>query len=174
MDRMISPRHTHPMTALKSIRANAVAAVLLLLMGSLVLGGCGTSSDDSKEHIQTGADVLVRLAASSYQSGWPGKLEYTFGDLEWSTDYETVIDNSRMPVWAEEMFDNCVYWEQTLSYTAMNMNRQRGEPARWHPEGKAWGWVLVSNEATHVLELGFEFEGDEPHLFVEAWDAPAL
>ncbi|MBE0634482.1 hypothetical protein IH601_00585 [Candidatus Bipolaricaulota bacterium] len=35
-------------------------------------------------------------------------------------------------------------------------------------EDKAWGWILMTEEAIHVLELGIEFDGNA-HVFIDAW-----
>ena len=117
--------------------------------------------------------MLHGSATDYFHKGWPERLPGYFGaDPEWAEESTIRVDETQFPAWATESYVLCVYWERTLSYVAMNLDRQRGEPARYHPEGIAWAWALLSEEDMHILELGFDFEGAEPHLFIDDWSKP--
>jgi hypothetical protein len=140
-----------------------------ILVGCLLLFGCGAEKIDPAERIQSGADFLFAVAQGNFQAGWEGRNSgYIGGGAEWADETIARVDEARFPDWADNDFDTCVYWERELSYDAMNRDRQPGEPSRYTFEGKAWGWILMKTDGIYVLELGFEFDGQQ-HVFVDQW-----
>ncbi len=160
-------------TLIKQRIRRGFAALLVVLAGCLWLSACGSEKDDSVERIQAGADFLHALAGENFEAGWSGRHPgYYGGGPQWADDVIARVDDDRLPDWAANAYDLCVYWERNLAYDAMNNNRQPGEPNRYTFDGKAWGWILIKGQEIHVLELGIEFD-DDPYLFIDAWNAPA-
>lgn len=156
-------------TSCKVINSHSV--FLAVLVGCLMLFGCGSEGTDPDERIQAGADYLFALAEGNVQAGWPGRNPgYIGGGANWADTYIARVDEDRFPDWASTDSDTCVYWERALSYDAMNRDRQPGEPSRYTFDGKAWGWILMKTDGLQVLELGIEFDG-QPHLFIDLWSS---
>jgi hypothetical protein len=147
----------------------SLVLVFAALVGCLMLSGCGSKKIDPAERIQAGADFLFALAQGNFQAGWEGRNSgYTGGGADWADETIARVDEERFPDWADNDYDTCVYWERSLSYGAINRDRQPGEPIRYTFEGKAWGWILMKTDGVFVLELGFEFDG-QSHIFVDQW-----
>lgn len=146
----------------------SLVIVFSVLVGCLMLSGCGSETVDPAKRIQAGADFLLALAGSNFEAGWEGRNSGYIGTPQWAEEYVSQIDENRFPGWASDEYELCVYWERALSYDAMNRDRQPGEPSRYTFEGKSWGWILMKDDGVHVLELGIEFDG-QSHLFVDQW-----
>jgi len=145
------------------MRARMCLALCLL---GLVVYGCSSGSGTGENWLDQGRHLLFGVASGEVPSG------IYMPDEEWNEQEEVVrFDEERFPDWARERYSVCVYWSGEYSRRELNQNRSPGEPRQWDLRGPAWGWVLIGDEAPHILQLVIRDKGEEIVL-VDAWGAP--
>ena len=100
----------------------------------------------------------------------------------WTEDSERrkVVDNDRMPTWALDLYDICMYWEG--DFFGEETIRQQGPDIATQRKGTGWGWILLSQELEfHILETGIRWTVQEDGIetqsrsrkFIDAWQQPS-
>ncbi len=85
------------------------------------------------------------------------------------------VDRESMPAWATDQYSICVHWQRQYTRMEINQNRSSGEPQRWAITGEAEGWILLADEAYHILSLTLTEQGKAQPEVIEvkdAWDSP--
>ncbi|MCK5246174.1 hypothetical protein KAR02_04710 [Candidatus Bipolaricaulota bacterium] len=99
----------------------------------------------------------------------------------WTEDSERqkVVDNDRMPTWAIDLYDICMYWED--DFFREETIRQRGPDTVKQWDGTGWGWILINKGLEfHILETGIRWTVQEDGIeteshsrtFIDAWQQP--
>jgi len=128
--------------------------------------GCSRTSEAGAGWLEQGRHVLFGVASEQVPAG------IYMPDEEWNEQEEEVrLDAERFPDWAQGRYSACVYWSGAYSRRELNQNRNPGEPTQWEIHGEVWGWVLLGDEAPHVLQLVVRDNGAE-NVVIDAWDAP--
>ena len=136
------------------------ALVLLALFVCLV--GCGDTSglrdvenDRAAHSVGSIEETLVARGGAFMSAVTTEKLRADFYPPQWLTGSETVHrDTERFPLWAQDQYTVCVYWQQAYVKQAINSDRRPGRSSVYvQIAGKAWGWILVGEDDAHILEL---------------------
>lgn len=158
-------------------RFTLLACALILVACLVILSGCQSMTEEKMS--SAGGLLLKYQLEEDYkeirQSRWYG--------VPWvhETSKEAEIDNDRMPIWANEEYDLCVYWEDEI-FSEREGNPRPGPEPIVRREGKGWGWILVNRELeTHILETGFQWSVSEDGVetqslsrtIIDAWDNPS-
>ena len=139
---------------------------LVLCVVGVAIYGCSRGSGAGAEWLERGRHLLFGVASEEVPAG------IYMPDEEWDERREVVrSDEERFPDWARDRYSICVYWSGEYSRRELNQSREPGEPREWDLRGQAWGWVLLGDEAPHVLQLVIRDKGEEI-VVVDAWGAP--
>jgi hypothetical protein len=142
-------------------------ACMVALFG---LFGCHSTSSDQTAWLNRGATILAGNANAAVPQA------IYMDPAVWIEDSPSIeIANDRLPEWAVDDFEVCVHWHAQYSREELNQNRSRGEPTRWQITGDAQGWILLSADDHHILELSLTEQGGEAPAtitVINAWDAP--
>jgi len=146
------------------------AMVLLLVVAG---ASCNRVSDND---MRGGGELLLQREVR--------RACYDELDLYWSTtwdrNFETIIDNSKLPDWTEDRYSMCIYWE--AEFTSRREEARRGEDLIHLVEGTGWGWILMNRKLEHhIAEIGARWtrteDGEQTEageaLLVDAWAEPA-
>jgi len=95
-------------------------------------------------------------------------------DDEWDLENATTtLDEERFPVWARDRYDVCIHWQIAFRKQVYNTDRRPGNSSVFVLQpAEGWGWVLVGDRGTYILELGYQYLDDDikPVLLIDAWD----
>lgn len=157
-------------------RTSVLACTLILLGSLLLLFGCESMTE---EKMVKAAGLLL-----NHQLGEDYKvvMNHSWSAPPWvhGAAKAAEIDDDRMPDWATELYDLCVYWED--EYFSRSEIAQRGEDMIRIREGLGWGWILINKDLeTHILETGFRWSTTEDGVetesrsrtVIDAWAPPS-
>ena len=152
---------------------SAPPVVAFLTSLCLMLSACTRVSEDE---LLSAAQLLLKdqlgvAYRDEFHSGW-GR------GAPWSEIPASVLDNDRLPMWAQDIYTACIYWEAPFRYE--QTVQQRGPDLVKLREGVGWGWVFFNRELEfHIAELGMRWQESEDgvetgvgeKLVVEAWES---
>jgi hypothetical protein len=154
------------------MRKTRFTATLLAIVGvtmGLLLVGCGRDdalADHTSQWMETGERVLSEALMSYFTN--------PVYDTEWDLENaETTVDDESFPAWARDRYDVCIHWTVPFWTEIYNTDRRPGNSSVFIQQpAEGWGWILVSDRGTYILELGYQYLDDDikPVLFIDAWD----
>ncbi|MFC2078935.1 hypothetical protein ACFLSZ_03035 [Candidatus Bipolaricaulota bacterium] len=156
---------------MRRTQATRIRTGVTSLIVGLLLAGCGRAQapvDQTAEWLETAEQVLSDaimgyFTSPVYETGW---------DLE---NAESTLDEERFPAWARDRYDVCIHWKVPFWTEVYNSDRRPGNSSVFVQQpGEGWGWILVGDRGTYILELGYQLIDDdvEPVVLINVWDFP--
>ena len=133
--------------------------VWTLLLMAVVLSGCSRPSLEPVGAISIAQYAKDQMEEIFFNGG------YTYFDTH--EDHVGILQDARLPEWAKDTYDACVYWEDGF------ISSHRSLPGQ-NVRGDAWGWILVNKELeTFVVELSYRRDdSDETVTLIDRWAGP--
>ncbi|MBU1049731.1 hypothetical protein KKG90_06880 [Candidatus Bipolaricaulota bacterium] len=156
--------------------ARLMAFLLLLVVLSFTIMSCSSVSEET--YLNAGSLLVQNELNSNYDEEFG---PYWRRGAEWQGLPSSAgkLEPERMPDWASEQYEVCVYWED--EYRTETTVARPGDDLVRIRQGVGWGWILLGKDLNfHILETNLRWTVTEDGVetesvnrkYVDAWDAP--